>query len=120
MPMDNGCTQPSQAIGCCCRDSVVNHCLPDPGTIGALGDAYNGKRTKRGMYKNPVVLKHLIRAAALQYSLVLVDEFRTTKNCFNFGSVHDNAQRLQWISSRCSQKCDGCGKEIKRDDNAAH
>jgi hypothetical protein len=96
--------------------ALVNHCLPDPGTIEALGDAMargqNVVRTR--ILSCSSVSFVMIRAAALQRSRML---FRTTKSCFNSGSLHGNAQCLQWISSKHPQKCDGCGKEIERGDN---
>jgi hypothetical protein len=82
--------------------ALVNHCLPDLGTIGALGDAYNA----RG--------QNMICTRILSCSSI-----RTTKNCFNCGNVHGNARCLQWISSKRSQKCDGCGKMTTRHEISA-
>lgn len=97
---------------------ILVKCFRDKDGVVCQGRNYDGKLTKRGTHKRPVVFKRVSRGVARKRCVVMIDEFRTTKNCFVCGKYKGRAQRLEWGTPR-EQRCPGCGTEVVRDLNAA-
>jgi hypothetical protein len=97
--------------------ALVNHCLPDPGTVGALGDAMaRGQNAVRTRILSCSSISFALQpCSAASCWWMSFEQPRTASTV----TVHGNAQHLQWISSKRSQKCDGCGKMTTRHEISA-
>jgi hypothetical protein len=107
MPTDDGCTQPSQTIGCCSRQPLPSSCLPDPAILGQLGhrgDAYIGPTMARG--QNVVLVRTRILSCSSSVHLHSLIQFSQS-------GVMDWIAPLRW--TECQTVCEAqqiCPKRL--------
>ena len=118
-------------------DEIVNEVAPDPRTVVAYGSGYFGSREAcRGTVDGPGPVKALRRHFAKNRVTVLVDEFRTSRQCHRCDGEVECPSRLRFYSKAYRQShpdapkgrqtrvhglshCPQCPSTWSRDANAA-